>query len=357
MENLFYVHFSNINFNDPFFQTLNADYAGFQQWIVNKTSDPQAMAYVLVNENNFIEGFLYLKQEHEAVLDTRPQLHARKHLKVGTFKFESAGTLRGERFIKKIFDHALANNSDDIYVTIYPKHAYLIRLFQRFGFQVAARKGPLDNEELVLIKEMKAPVMTGDIVNDYPFINNKYGQRKFLLSVTPKYHTDLFPDSILQTENQNIVRDVSHTNSIRKVYICAMHATQYFRPGDLILIYRTNTGQGGSAYYKSVVTSVCVVGEVRHINSFADCDSFVAYCKKYSVFSEADLIKFYNTKEYPYIIGFTYNLAFPARPNRAKLIEQVGLDPSAYWGVLPISDSQFSDIIKLGNVDESIIVN
>ncbi|HBY1045684.1 TPA: N-acetyltransferase, partial [Klebsiella pneumoniae] len=50
-------------------------------------------------------------------------------------------------------------------------------------------------------------------------------------------------------------------------------------------------------------------------------------------------------------------LAFPKRPNRAKLISEVGLNSNAYWGVLDLSNQQFEHIIKLGEVDESVIIN
>ena len=51
--------------------------------------------------------------------------------------------------------------------------------------------------ELVLIKNMK--VLTGDVLKDYPLLTTK-DKRKFLLSIYPKYHTKMFPDSILQNE-------------------------------------------------------------------------------------------------------------------------------------------------------------
>lgn len=357
MENLYYTHFSHIDFKDSFFDSLNNDYPGFSGWVEKKKNDPSALAYVLFNEQNCIEGFLYLKIENESITDVTPQLPMRKHLKVGTFKFESRGTLRGERFIKKIFDHALECNADDIYVTVYPKHAYLIRLFNSFGFDIVGLKGPADNAENVLLKEMQHPHLTGDIVNDYPFIHHSDSNRKFILSVDPSYHTNLFPDSILRTESPSIVSDVSHTNSIRKIYICAMQGVTSFRPNDIVLIYRTNKGLPGRAYYNSVITSLCVVNNVRHIEEFETEDSFINYCKKYSVFDVNNLSYFYRTKKYPFIVSFTYNIAFPKRPNRAKLISDVGLDSSAYWGVLDLSDQQFEHIIKLGAVDESIIIN
>jgi len=357
MENLHYIPFSNINFHDPFFQSLNNDYPDFYNWVNKKILDHTAMAYVLLNEYNYIDGFLYLKIEQESVDDIYPSLPYRKHLKIGTFKFESIGTLRGERFIKKIFDHAIACDADDIYVTVFPKHAYLIHLFQSFGFNIVGRKGLDSNPETVLLKEMRNINLTGNIIYDYPFIDNSHSNRKFILSVVPNYHTNLFPDSILRNESPSIVSDVSHTNSIKKIYICAMDGVNNFKPNDIILIYRNNKGLIGPAYYNSVITSLCVVNNVRHIDDFINEDDFIAYCRKYSVFSIDDLVYFYRARKYPYIISFTYNLAFHKRPNRATLINNIGLNPNAYWGVLEVNDHQFRSILKLGEVNESIIIN
>lgn len=357
MENLYYAHFSEINFKDHFFNSLYQDYPLFENWIINKCNDPTAMAYVLVNSQNYIEGFLYLKEEFEAINDVSPPLPRRRHLKIGTFKFESRGTLRGERFIKKIFDHALTNDVDDIYVTVYPKHNYLIRLFQSFGFSHIANKGYDTNPEHVLLKDMRNAIITGDIINDYPFVSNMAYNKKFLLSIRPEYHTELFPDSILNNESPGIVKDISYTNSIKKIYICSMQDVVKFRPNDIILMYRTSHGLQGSAYYNSVITSLCVVSKVTHINNYSSAEEFIAYCKKYSVFTEEQLRHFYNTRKYPFIISFTYNLAFPRRPNRATLINEAGLNPDSYWGVMELTNTQFDKIIQLGDVNESIIIN
>lgn len=83
---------------------------------------------------------MYLKIENENVTDVTPQLPMRKHLKVGTFKFESRGTLRGERFIKKIFDHALECDADDIYVTVYQNTLILLDYSNRLDLILLVRK-------------------------------------------------------------------------------------------------------------------------------------------------------------------------------------------------------------------------
>lgn len=82
------------------------------------------------------------------------------------------------------------------------------------------------------------------------------------MSIYPDYHTRMLPDSILNNESHDLIQDVSHTNSIHKIYLCAMEGTSNFKPGDIIVTYRT-TDRQGPARYRSVITSVCVVEEYK----------------------------------------------------------------------------------------------
>lgn len=357
MEKLKHIQFNEVNFNDVFFDSLKKDYQhGFIDWFNKKCNSIEEKAYVLYNDDNTIDGFLYLKIERGIIDDVIPPLTRAKHLKIGTFKFNPKGTLRGQRFLKKIFDHALKEKVDDIYVTVFEKHDYLIRLFKIYGFIHVATKQTANGSEQVLVREMNKNHLTGDILSDYPYINDRNDENKYLLSIYPEFHTKLFPDSILTTESPDIITDVSHANSIRKIYICRMHDVKKIKRHDILVIYRTSDKEN-RAYYRSVATSLCVVEDIRHIDSFYSEKEFIQYCTRYSVFSENELKKFYQTKRYPYIISFTYNLALPKRINRAKLIKEIGLNPKNRWGVVKLTDEQFDDIIKLGAVDESIIVN
>lgn len=357
MENLRYIKFNEVNFDDPFFDSLKSDYShGFLGWIRKKSESNVDYAYVLYDENNHIDGFMYLKIESEPVTDVFPPLPNKKHLKVGTFKFNPKGTLRGQRFLKKIFDHAIIDKVDDIYVTVFNKHRYLIKLFQMYGFIIKGEKTSANGTEHVLVRDFTKHDLTGDFLSDYPYINMKNGQSVHLLSIHPEYHTKLFPDSKLVTESPDIIKDISHANSIRKIYICGMKDVMHMRPGDVIVIYRTSDNQG-PAHYRSVATSLCVVEEVRHIETFATEQEFIDYSVRYSVFTESELKGFYFHKKYPYIISFSYNVALPKRLTREKLINNIGLNQRAYWGVMSLSKHEFESIIKLSEVDESIIVN
>lgn len=353
MDSLRYQKFTDFSHDDKFFDSLKTDYKEFPDWLEKKSVAGES-AYVLYDDDNNIEGFMYLKENDDAQ-DISPHLPEGKHLKIGTFKFESKGTLRGQRFLKKAFDHAISSRSDDIYVTIFEKHEHLIKLFQAYGFYKHGEKETINGKEFVYARSMKE--VNGDVLLDYPLIIPS-DARKFLLAIYPEFHTRLFPDSILVTESPDMLQDVSHANSIHKIYICGMRSVTGMKRGDIIVIYRTGDGNG-PAYYRAVASSVCVVENIRHMDDFPDEESFIKYCSKFSVFSEEELSEYYSTRTYPYVVRFTYNLALPKRPNRASLIEHVGLNGTRgfRWSHFELSDEQFSKILELGRIDESFIVD
>ncbi|MUJ22536.1 N-acetyltransferase [Aliivibrio fischeri] len=352
MENLIIQKFSDIDLCDPFFDTLKADYTEFKDWFERKASNN---ALVLYNESKLIEGFLYCKYENGPGDDTDPLLPDTQHMKVGTFKFNPKKTRRGDRYLKKIFDYALAYSPEvnDIYVTVFAdKHPYLVQLFERYGFSKYANKTTANGTETVMLRDLNS--FSGDVDKDYPFVhvNNR---KKYLLSIYPTFHTRLFPDSKLNTEAPNVVRDISHSNSIHKLYICSMDGVMEFKRGDSIIIYRTGDGQG-AAEFRSVATSLCVVEDVHTVDSYKDENDFVANCIKYSMFNESELRTIYRQRKYRYVINFTYNAAFPSRPIRQKLADIAGLNRDDYWGVLELSDNQFDSIIDLADLDPRFII-
>lgn len=344
------MQFKNIDLNDPFFDSLKADYAEFPHWFAKKAED---WAYVFHGDSGCLDGFLYLKIEDGPLNDVVPPLSAARRLKVGTLKINAHGTKLGERFIKKIFDHAIFEGVKEIYVTVFEHHSSLVSLFRRYGFQCRASKTTQNGTEMVLLRDLHEGY--ADVVSSYPLV--RLGdERVFLLSLYPQWHTRLLPDSILKNEDADIVEDVSHTNSIHKVYLAAMSGMEVLRRGDVILIYRTNDGQG-PARFRSVATSICVIEEYRSIHSFASREEFLAYCRPYSVFSEQELDSFWTRKRYPHVIRFTYNIALKKRITRGEMIEDVGLSADAYWGFMQISHDQFLEIAHRGMIDESLVIH
>ena len=346
--------FSDIQLSDPFFDSLKNDYPGFSNWYAKK-AETGAKALIQKNESGLLQAFLYLKKEEETITDVNPPMPTAKRLKVGTFKIDAHNTKLGECFVKKIMQYALYLSFDEIYVTVFPKHASLIKLLMRFGFVEYGTKGEGSEPEKVFVKSMKKQV--GDVLLDYPFVHSK-DTRKFVLAIKPEYHTILFPDSILNTESRNkdvLVKDVSHTNSIHKIFLASMKGLEQLKRGDILLIYRTGDG-AGPAKYRSVISSVCVVEEIKTAKDFASIEEYLKYVEPYSIFSEADLRTWF-VRNNMVVIKMTYNVAFNRRITRNELIQEVGLSEGEYWGFFQITDEQFKDIIERGQVDESVIVD
>lgn len=343
--------FKDIDIQDAFFDSLKANYSEFPDWFARKADDE---AYLLTDDaTGSIEGFLYLKIEDGPLSDVEPSLPSARRLKVGTLKINAHGTKLGERFLKKIFDHALHERVQEVYVTVFEEHVGLIRLLARYGFQRRATKTTGNGVELVLVRDMRE--LGSDIIEGYPLVAVG-DSRAYLLSLQPQWHTRLLPDSILQNESASIVQDVSHANSIHKVYLAAMDGLQNLRRGDVLVIYRTSDGQS-SARFRSVATSICVVEEYRAISSFGSLEEFLGYCEPYSVFTRDELEGFWRHRRYRHIIRFMYSVALSRRVTRGELIDEVGLDENAYWGFMPLTNEQLLDIASRGGVDANTIVN
>lgn len=348
--------FSDINLNDSFFDSLRASYPEFNEWY-NKKAAAGATAYCYYVDNE-LKDFLYLKIEEEELSDLTPALPAKKRLKVGTFKVDNDNrhTTRGERFMKKIMDMAIAEDVDEIYVTMFPTEELqgLIRMFEKFGFShIADKPHEGGNAEYVLIKDMTTHV--DDFKLDYPFVK-KASSNKYVLSIVPEFHTHLFPDSILKNEKKyDLIQDVSETNSIYKIYLCWMQDTRNLKAGDKLIIYRTSDEEG-KAYYRSVCTSVCTVCEVKTYRDFENEEEFIKYTNRYSVFKEHELRRWYKNKKYFIVIKMVYNIAFTKKVINMVMKEQVGLKPK-YWGFFKLTDAQFDKLLELGEIDERYIVD
>lgn len=346
--------FREIDLADPFFDSLKAAYPEFSTWY-NKKAAAGEQAYVFFFEDGRVADFLYMKIETEEVSDVEPVLPAKRRLKVGTFKILPRHTRRGERFMKKIMDTAMAQDVDEVYVTIFPTEElqYLIRLFERFGFYHRADKPHEGREsEWVMVKDMRA--VKGTVLADYPRMRTS-GRRKWMLGIYPQWHTPLFPDSILNNESYDMVKDCTPTNGIYKIYISWNSECAKMVPEDLVVIYRTKDEQG-SAKYRSVVTTVCTVYEVKKWRDFKNEDEFLKYTQ-YSVFEETDLKRWYKNNWNLVVIKMLYNVAFSKRVNRKALLDNGALDENARVSLLSLSDEQFKKIIELGQANERYFID
>lgn len=344
--------FKDVDLGDGFFDSLKAQYKEFPDWFAKKTEANEPVYVVDEETSGALRGFVYLKREDELIDDVTPPLPPAPRLKVGTLKVIAKGTKLGERIIKRIFDRAFEEGVQEIYVTVFDTHQKLVDLFKRYGFEEKGIKETTNGTELVLVRSLTS--LTGDIIKDYPFIHTE-GRDIYLLAIKPAWHTNLFADSILKTEDPEIVKDVSHTNTIHKVYVAGLSLTRMKR-GDIVVMYRT-TDINGRAKYRSVATSICVVEEALSRKDFSSAKSFADYAEPHSVFSGPDLEKDYNTSSRLYAVKMTYNIALNRRIIRQRLIDIVGISEHPRWDLRPLTRKQFDKIIELGKVNEALVVD
>lgn len=343
-----YKRFSEIDLAEPFFDSLKDDYPGFENWFIKKSDES---AYIIYNSYGQLDAFLYFKFEAGPITDVTPTLYSKRVLKIGTMKINPHGTRLGERFIKKALDLAINETTEGLYVTVFPKHKALLGLFLKYGFIQHGTKNSESGTELVLWKSLVETKQ--DLLLDYPRLSQR-GKRKYLLSIYPEFHTRLFPDSILHNERFDAIEDVSHTNSIHKVFISAAPISG-LRMGDIIVIYRTSDNLA-PARYRSVATSICVVEEVRSKREFTDPQQFLDYCLKFSVYSSEELLGFYFEQKRHHVIKMTYNIALRKRLTRGRLIDEVGLEGNR-WTFIELTDNQFDSILMAGDSHESLVID
>lgn len=342
-------YFGDLDFSDDFFDSLKEDYPGFDKWFKRKANEK---AYVTINKKNEkILSFLYIKKEgvDEVYSDIEPIFKPKKRLKVGTFKVVSNGVRLGERFLKIIFDNALANKVEEIYVTIFDKRddqRRLIILLEEWGFKLWGTKGG----ELVYVRDFSKQFISENPKECYPYISIE--KNIFIVPIYPEYHTELMPDSILHNESKlDFIDDEPHRNSISKVYI-SRSWERNLETGDIIIFYRT----GG--FYKSVVTTIGVVDKV--FLNIKNEEDFLRICRKRSVFTDAKLREYwnYNPKNRPFLVNFLYVYSFPQRINFKQLIE-IGVFrdiEDAPRGFKKISKENFKLILKETKTDEGFII-
>lgn len=342
--------FGNLNLGDGFFDSLKQDYSEFDKWFNKKSEET---AYVCKQDTRIL-AFLYLKAEShsEDYSDIEPVFSKKKRLKIGTLKVDYNGFRLGERFLKIAFDNALRMKVDEIYVTIFkkrPEQERLIGILEDFGFYNWGIKK--STGELVYVRDFKPSFNSADPKKSFPYVSSTHNI--FFVPIKPDYHTDLLPDSILNTESSaDFEENEPFRNAISKIYI-TRSLERDIRRGDTIIFYRT----GG--YYKSVITTLGIVEEAK--TGISNQDEFVRLCGNRSVFTEEKLIEWwsYNPRLRPFIVSFLYAYSFPKRINMKTLIDlKIIADvSSAPRGFEKISIDKFKLILKETETYASITIN
>lgn len=357
-------HFSEIDLNDPFFDSLKKDYPGnsnstsFAQWFQKKAHENKTA--LVFEDDQGIGAFICIKpSENEEIrlMDGRI-LPPHERVKISTVKIDER--YRNQRIGEGALGLTLWEWRDlriqEIYLTVFEKHTSLIRLLEKYGFSFVGKN--LNNER-VYIKDRRR-IDFSDPCKAFPFIN---GNLKYAgcIAVDMEYHDTMFASSELANTLQERV-DISVANGLKKVYIGSpIHLA--FQVGDPVFIYRKYTGTHGSRGYKSCITSFCIVTRIEQVKINGqfriDYSRFLELVGNKSVFSEHELKEKYSTMRNLTLIELLYCGFFGAGNN----VNWIWLSNNGCeFGTHPMncrySKDQFVRIMREGNIDvENVVIN
>jgi len=252
--------------------------------------------------------------------------------------------------LKIIFDNALERNVDEVYVTLFEQQeelATLSSLLSRWGFEHYGKK--ISTGETVLVKQMKRYNI--DLNSRQNFPNLLYNQQKFILPILPQYHTSLFPDSILNNENESdFLKATPYRYALQKVYI-SFSPERDINSGDIVLFYRN--GVTGNAGYTAVITSIAIVDEA--ISGFTSMEDFLRHCQNRSVFSIDELVSFWNKhRGNQIVLKFVFVKSLVHRPILKFLWDNNVISfPNGPRPFTRITDTQFDLIMRESATDLS----
>jgi len=347
--------FGNINLTDSFFDSFREDYKGFDKWFNQKAHD---LAYICYNKN-ILSAFLFIKVEDdkENYSNITPVFSRKRRLKIGTFKVTSNGIKLGERFLKIIFDNARQYKVQEIYVTIFdkrPEQERLIALLEEWGFVYYGIKITDSGEELVYVRDFSHLFNKLNPKLTFPYLSNKGPVKEnkvYILPIRGEYHTELFPDSKLNTEpTENFIDNAPHRNAISKAYITHSREKN-LQSGDLIVFYRI--GDRKPKIYTSVATTVGIIENVHY--NIKSLDELIELSRKRTVLTTDELrddywSKYLNYK--PFVVNFLYAYSFKKRATLEKLLE-LGVIPDINdmpRSFREITWNSFSELVKFAKL-------
>ena len=351
--------FSDIELEDPIFDSLKNDYQGsvksteFNTWFINKAREGRTA--LVFDDDEGLGAFIAIKPEIESVELDETVLPAKQRLKICTLLI--APRFRGQRLGEGAIGLVLWKWQDlgyeEIYLTVYETHQDLIGQLTKFGFVLAGHR----DGECVYVKNRNC-IDYSDPYKSFPFIDPHFSEAGYLI-VNDYFHDTLFPYSELKRNSfDKVILDV--TNGLSKIYIGSPTSQLGFKTGDPVFVYRKHTGPGSKGY-NSCVTSFCMVKDIVWVKK--DNTSTISY-EEYmnrignkSIYDPHKLREQYTNEKNLVIIELVYYGFF----GKGNNVNWVWLKNNGCWGdgypiAQKLSHEQFDKILEEGNVDVSNVI-
>ncbi len=326
---------------DPIFDSLRADYSGFDDWFI-KSCQQGRQAWIARDQTGKLGAICIYKEEINQQITTSLQLPGRV-LKLCTLKVEKnvRGQKIGELLLKAGFRHAIQNDYGIIYVTVKERQVELIDLLREFGFE---SKGIDKNNDNVFVKEQPRQPPSAEIdpvayhIKFSPHFKGGANIGKFLVPIRPDYHELLFPDAS-DRQLKLPFAGPQPGNAIKLAYICKAK-TDAIKPGDVLIFYRSKD-----------IQRCTTIGIVESVDRLDDPDIILERVLKRTVYTKKEI-------EDKCSSGGCLVMLFRLQAHLPQPVEMSALETLGICGpiqsIRKINDEQFRSIAKLGQFEGSV---
>ncbi len=238
------LHTLTAQLTEPFFDSIRADYAGFDDWFRRKAMEGRrAWVYRDGADQSLAAICIYAVQSDEPITDDRTVL-AGDALKLCTFKVGDTvrGRKIGELFLKAAFQYATRHQCESIFLHANDvQQTRLTNLLEDFGFRPAGLYG---GDSVYVKKHPIAP--PARLIDPFEYVRLYYPHylsdarvQKFLVPIQPPFHNILFPDYQRPGRALPAAHPQRHVgNAMKLAYLCHTPSKQP-RRGDIIVFYRS----------------------------------------------------------------------------------------------------------------------
>ena len=345
---------SNLNIDDPIFNTLREEYPGFNDWFIRKAREGRK-CWVYYRNGDKIGAVLIYKFEEQEI-PANPRLPKKKRIKIATMIVSYTGQKIGELFLKLTINLAIKNEIPEIYLTLFSKEKdFLVALIEDYGFSkdatieqdwseipedVFVKKIIISHDEIRSVDPVKVSKQY------FPNFYDGGNVKKHIIPIKPIYHNRLFTDFPRRgqlTIDEVINEFVIEGNTIRKAYL-TYSSTKKINPGDIILFYRSED-------MKKLV-SVGVVEKVRY--DLIDKEQVFNLVGKRTVYSLSEIEKL--VKKPITVILFNHHFYLKSPISYEDLLENnILLGPPQ--SITEIDHQKYLKIKEMGKIDERFTFN
>lgn len=343
------VKVESIDPTDEIFDSLRAEYPGFNDWIRGISRD--SPAYANWQPDGSLGAVLILKPGEAEQLGDDPPLPIRERLKIRTFKVaaDQRGSKLGELLISKAIHEAVHHELDEVYLTHYIEsdEDYLVKLISEYGFTHASSK---EDDEAIFIKRL-TPGLDDDPDpfethrRFYPSFCDGEEVNKFLVPIKPIYHKRLFPT---YEKRQPTIQDfagefISEGNAIKKAYLCQSNIKK-IEQNDILLFYRSHD-------YKEL-TSLGVCEQFLH--GMTDPENIAELVDKRTVYTSGEIAELAQKPTTVILFKWHFDLS-----NQIHYHELLAADvlKGPLQTIQQINDDSYRTIKERGNIDERFTID